>query len=158
MVNLFETQHKRYLKIYAPRIPTNSLDPALFEFPDGTGVPKLSPPVYDQLMTDLMQICNNERFRAVNVFIVGPCLEKGADKRCEVRVLVQLNKDVMDGEMDGALGERLLGACKTCSNRLLPGTQHQVVYTPTIRTISLDEYPAAYSLLDNRWAKTPDLT
>ena len=88
---------------------------------------------------------------------MGDALIPGNKNRtCELKVLIVINKDLMDIDIDGLLAEDLLKMADAISGRLAVSTLHPIRYIPTVRDIrEHDEYPGIYDILQHSWIKLP---
>ena len=146
-----------YLTIGKPPIGPNELDPGLFRYSEVGQDPVLLPGVHAQIVNDIEMFCGNQVQRIKKFVLVGDALVPGKKNRtCELKVLIVINKDLMDIDIDGLLAEDLLKMADAISGRLAVGTLHPIRYIPTVRDIrEHDEYPGIYDILQHSWLKLP---
>jgi hypothetical protein len=154
--NRFEQKLKDYLTVYKIPIAPNSLDPQLFYFPETGENPKLLPVVHAQIINDLESFVGEQPQRIKKYYLVGDALIPGNNNRkSELKVVIVLNKDLMDIDLDGLLGEELLKLANALSNRLVTGTVHPLRYTLTVRDVDPSEHEAIYDIAQHCWKKLP---
>ena len=156
MKKLFEEEfEKAYLKYHTHPVAPNSLDPRIWYFsPDG-GDPVLQPAVKSQILKDIEIINSVEhgggRKRVWEYFIVGPVLEEESSKRCDINILILIDKT----NLDDMVKERVLQTIKQINGRLATGSLHPIYYLPTIRDLDQERYPAIYHPYSDKWIKKP---
>ena len=157
MVKKFDQKLKDYLTIYKIPIAPNSLDPLLFYFPETGEQPKLLPTVHAQIINDLEAFVGEQPQRIKKYYLTGEALKPGnKNRRAELKVLIVLNKELMDIDVDGILAEELLKLAKTLSNRLVTGTSHPLRYVLTVRDPDTSEYEGLYDIANQSWKKLPN--
>lgn len=157
MLSLFEKKYSEYVTIYKVPIGPNQLDPMVFHWPETGEEPKLNQSIHSQIIRDLEQLVGDQEYRIKNYYLVGPATNPGTkNKTGELRVLVQLNKDVLDQDIEGLMAERILKATKQLSNKIAAGTARKIVYMPIVRPIEkYDNYVGIYDILKSNWVKLP---
>lgn len=154
---LFEKKRKTYLKIFANHIPSDGLDPAVFEVPPTGGNPVLTQAAQAQITSDVAQICSMERLLLDACYVTGPICEPSRNRKAdsEIHVLVKLSKNQL-ANIEGTVSlERLLKLCKMFSDKMLSGTQHPLVYEPFTDPERLKSSKALYDINRNEWIKPP---
>jgi hypothetical protein len=148
---------RNYLTIGKPPIGPNELDPGIFRYSEVGRDPVLLPGVHAQIVNDIEMFCGNQVQRIKKFVLVGDALKPGNKNRtCELKVLIVINKDLMDIDIDGLLAEDLIKMADAISGRLAVGTLHPIRYIPTVRDIrEHDEYPGIYDILMHSWIKLP---
>lgn len=148
---------RNYLTIGKPLIGPNELDPGIFRYSEVGRDPVLLPGVHAQIVNDIEMFCGNQVQRIKKFVLVGDALKPGNKNRtCELKVLIVINKDLMDIDIDGLLAEDLLKMADAISGRLAVGTLHPIRYIPTVRDVrEHDEYPGIYDILMHSWIKLP---
>ena len=146
-----------YLTIGKPPIGPNELDPGLFRYSEVGRDTTLLPGVHAQIVNDIEMFCGNQVQRIKRFVLVGDALIPGNKNRiCELKVLIVINKDLMDIDIDGLLAEDLLKMADAISGRLAIGTLHPIRYILTVRDVrEHDEYPGIYDILLHSWFKLP---
>lgn len=154
---LFEKKYVDYLTVYKIPIGPNQLDPAVFYFSETGEPPKLLPAIHAQIISDLEQFTSGQPQRIKNYYLVGNACKPGSKSRkSELIVLIELNKNLMDVDVDGLLAEDIMRLAKTLSNRLAVGTCRKIVYMPMVRPIDKDRYEGIYEISKFQWLKTPN--
>ena len=154
----FNDKLKKYLTIYKVPIAPNSLDPTLFYFSETGESPKILPGVHAQIMNDLNFFVVDRPAAVEKVFVVGKCLEPGnKNQSCDLKVLLILNKKLMDIDVDGLLAEEVLKLANTLSGKLAGTSLHKIQYLPTVRSVReiIQKYPAVYDIQTSTWPKLP---
>ena len=153
---LFEKKYVDYLTVYKIPIAPGQLDPTVFYCPETGEDPTLLPSIHAQITKDLEQLSSNQHQRIKNYYLVGPATKPGAKSRTgELRVLVELNKNIMDVDVDGLAAEEIMKLSKNLSGRLAVGTGRPIVYVPTVRPIQPSDYEGIYDIPKFRWFKLP---
>jgi hypothetical protein len=156
MMHLFEKKYVDYLTVYKIPIAPNQLDPAIFYHSEIGEPPKMLPGVHAQITNDLETFVSGQPQRIKNYYLVGPACKPGSkDRLGELRVVIQLNKNLMDIDVDGLLAEEILKLANQLSGRLAIGTGRKIVYTPTVRDMEPSDYEAIYDITNFRWIKLP---
>lgn len=156
MISLFEKKYIDYLTVYKIPIGPNQLDPVVFSCPDAGGEPKLLPGIHSQITKDLEQLVSSQPQRIKNYYLVGPATKPGSkNKLGELQVVVELNKNIMDADVDGLLAEDLLKLAKSLSGKLAMGTGRKIVYILTVRPVKSSDYEGIYDIPHFRWFKLP---
>lgn len=156
MSNLFEKKLEDYLTFYKTPIGPNDLDPALFVYDSSSHTFQLHTNVLAQIDKDLQSFSGEQPSRIKKAYIVGKALRPGNnDRHSSLKVIIVLNKDIMDMDVDGILAEDLLTLAKHLSNRLAIGTTHPIVYSLSVRDIDASNYNGVYDLQNARWYKIP---
>jgi hypothetical protein len=156
MVKKFDQKLKDYLTVYKIPIAPNSLDPLLFYFPETGEQPKLLPAIHAQIINDLEAFVGEQPQRIKKYYLTGDAVLPGnKNRKAELKVLIVLNKELMDIDIDGILAEELLKLAKTLSNRLAVGTVHPIRYVLSIRDVDLSEHEGLYDIRTNEWVKLP---
>ena len=152
----FNKKLKNYLTIFKTPIAPNSLDPTLFYFPETGEPPRLLPGVHAQITNDIEMIASMDPSRIKRYFIVGDAVKPGCKSRTsDIKVLVVLNKNIMDVDVDGLMAEEILKICNAVSNRQAVGTVRKIRYIPTVREVKSEDYPGIYDIPYASWFKTP---
>jgi hypothetical protein len=148
---------KNYLTVGKPPIAPDSLDSNVFYFPEGGQTPILQPAIRAQIINDLEYICGEQHQRINEYVLVGDALVPGnKDRTKPLKVLITLNKSLMDLDVEGILSELILKTVNSINNRLAVGTLRKIRYIPTVRAATEHkEYPAIYNIATNKWIKTP---
>lgn len=153
---LFEKKYIDYLTIYKVPIGPNQLDPAVFYHSEIGEEPKLLPGIHSQIINDLEQFTSGQPQRIKNYYLVGPATKPGSKNRLgELRVIIELNKNLMDVDVDGLLAEEIMKLAKELSGKLAVGTGRKIVYIPTVRPMEPSDYEGIYDVLNFRWFKLP---
>ena len=153
----FETKLKNYLTLYKIPIGPNQLDPTVFYFSETGDQPKLLPIVQSQITRDIETLASGQPQRILHYYLVGPALTPGSKNRTgELKVIIILNKNLMDVDLDGLAAEQILKLTKELSGKLASGTTRPINYTVSVRNIELDKYKGVYDLSKNEWVKTPN--
>jgi hypothetical protein len=154
---LFEKKYSDYLTVYKVPIGPDQLDPTVFYMPETGEEPKLLPGIHTQIVSDLEKFSSGQPHRIKNYYLVGPATKPGSKNRTgELRVIIELNKDVMDLDIDGLLAEEILKLSKTLSGKLAVGTTRKIVYVPTVRPISeYTNYEGIYDIFHFSWYRLP---
>lgn len=156
MMPLFEKKYVDYLTVYKIPISPNQMDPVVFYSSEIGEEPKLLPSIHAQITKDLEQFASGQPQRIKNYYLVGPATKPGSKNRLgELRVIVQLNKQLMDLDIDGLLAEEILKMAKALSGRLAVGTGRKIVYIPTVRPMEASDYEGIYDIPNFRWLKLP---
>jgi hypothetical protein len=158
MANKKELKLKSYLTLHKPCISPNSLDPNVFYFPETGEPPVLQPRIHSQILNDLEFFCKEQQNRIKKYVLVGDALIPGNQDRTKpLKVLIVLNKDIMDLDIEGMLSEVILKTLNSLSGRLAYGTVRPIVYTPTVRSLDIhkEQYQAIYDIATNAWIKLP---
>lgn len=155
---VFEKKYIDYLTVYKVPIGPNQLDPTVFYHSETGEEPKLLPVIHSQISRDLEHFTSNQPQRIKNYYLVGPATKPGSKSRTgELRVIIELNKDLMDVDINGLAAEALLKLAKELSGKLANGTGRQINYVPTIRPIdSYQAYEGIYDIPKFRWHKLPN--
>lgn len=154
MSSKFNRKLKSYLTLYKPPIPPNGLDPMIFYFPDDGSLPHLHPRVQTQILRAVDQIVGGQPARIVRVILVGDVVNN-KNRTADIKVLVQLNKQIMDVDVDGIAAESILNLCNQMSNSIALGTQRLIRYIPMVRSIDTKDYNALYDVIGTQWLKEP---
>ena len=154
---LFEKKYSDYVTIYKVPIGPNQLDPMVFYWPETGEEPKLNSCIHSQIIRDLEQLVGDQDYRIKNYYLVGTATKPGTkNKTGDLKVLIQLNTDVLDQDVEGLMAERILKAANQLSNKIAPGTARKIVYVPTVRAINhYDNYTGIYDILKANWVKLP---
>lgn len=155
---VFEKKYIDYLTVYKVPIGPNQLDPTVFYHSETGEEPKLLPAIHAQISRDLEQFTSNQPQRIKNYYLVGPATKPGSKSRTgELRVIIELNKNLMDVDIDGLAAEALLKLAKALSNRLATGTGRKIIYMPTVRSIdSYKNYEGIYDIPKFQWYRLPN--
>ena len=153
--SLFEKNYSEYVAIYKVPIGPNQLNPLIFYSSENGQPPCLQPAIELQIARDLEEFTSNQPQRIKNYYIVGTCVEPGK-KTGPLTVLLELNKDLLDFDVDGLHSERILTYLNSISGKLAEGTPKQIIYKPTIRPINKDEHAAIYDIPRRAWIKQPN--
>lgn len=153
----FNQKLKKYLTVYKVPIAPNSLDPTVFYFHETGESPTLLPGIYSQILNDIeMFVAGQQPSRVKKVIMVGDVLKPGnKNKTAPIKVMIILNKDIMDLDVDGILAEEILKLSKVLSGRMAIGSLRKIDYIPAIRDVDLQAVEAAYNLTTNGWLKLP---
>ena len=142
--------------MYKIPVGPNQLDPTVF-YLSQDNTPKLLPSIYSQIVKDIETLTSGQPSRVKNYYLVGEATKPGSKNRsAEIRILVVLNKNIMDLDIDGLLAEDLLKLAKNLSGKLAVGTTRPIHYIPTIRSIETYDYEGIYNLFTNDWVKIPN--
>ena len=156
IVNLFEKAYRDgYLQYHTNPIVPNSLDPRVFYFPPEGGDPTIHPLVKNQILTDIGRINTSEgehgTTRVKDYILVGPVLKNNSSDRCPIIIKLRLET----ANLNDMTKEIILNIIKDLNDKIVPGTQHPIVYIPTIRDFDLNEYESAYHPYTDQWLKKP---
>lgn len=152
----FNTKLKSYLTVYKVPLAPDSLDPTVFYFPENGQHPRLLPAVHAQITNDIEILVSGQPARVMKYVIVGDVVTPGKDnKKAEIKVLVVINKNLLDVDVDSLLAEELLKLANSLSGRLATGTLHPIRYVPMVRDIDPKNYNAVYDIPNMDWIKTP---
>tara|TARA_R110000868_G_scaffold250424_8_gene507019 strand:+ start:2742 stop:3221 length:480 start_codon:yes stop_codon:yes gene_type:complete len=152
----FNQKLKDYLTVYKTPIAPNSLDPTVFYFPETGEPPRLLPGINAQITNDLQALASTDPTRIQSCVIVGDAVKPGTNNRTsDIKVLVVLNKALMNIDMDGIMAEEILKMCNALSQRQAVGTTRKINYVPTVRDLELNDYEGVYDIPNNTWIKTP---
>jgi hypothetical protein len=151
----FNKKLKSYLTVYKIPIAPDSLDPTVFYFPETGELPKLLPSVHAQITNDIEMFTSGQPSRIKNYVIVGDVVTPGSkDRTKDIKVLIILNKDLLDIDVDGLLAEEILKLTNTLSGRQAHGTLRKIQYIPTLRQ-DFKKYNAVYDVGRYEWLKVP---
>ncbi len=157
MIKLFEKKLKDYLTVYKIPIGPNDLDPTLFVYDPTLDAPLLSPRILTQITKDLQSFTGEQPSRIKNAYVVGKTMKPGnKDRHSSLRVVIVMDKNIMDADVDGILAEEVLKLAKSLSGRLAMGTTHPIDYTVSMRDIDTAKYEGIYDVLNSRWHKIPN--
>lgn len=154
----FNDKLKKYLTVYKIPIAPNSLDPTLFYFSETGEPPRLLPGIHAQIMNDLNFFVMDRPTCIEKVFIIGDCLKPGNKNRStDLKILLVLNKKLLDVDVDGLLAEEVLKLANTLSGKLAGTSLHKVQYLPTVRNADdiIRDYSAVYDVQTSMWPKLP---
>jgi hypothetical protein len=156
MTRLFEKKYSDYLTVYRIPVGPNQLDPVVFSCSDKGEEPKLLPAIHAQITQDLERLVSNQPERIKNYYLVGPATKPGSkNKTGDIRVVVELNKNIMDADIDGLLAEDLLKLAKSLSGKLATGTCRKIMYVLTVRPVAPSDYEGIYNIPHFNWLKLP---
>lgn len=156
MMELFEKKLLGYLTLYKTPIGPNQLDPTVFYSSETGEEPKLQPGVHSQIVKDLEILASNQPSRIKNYYMVGDVCKPGSkNRKSDIKVVVELNKSLMDVDFDGLLAEEMMKLANQLSNKLATGTTRKIRYVLTIRPIDSEQYEGIYDIGKFRWFKTP---
>lgn len=154
----FNDKLKKYLTVYKIPIAPNSLDPSLFYFSETGEPPKILPGIHAQIMNDLNFFVMDRPACIEKVFLVGDCLKPGnKNKSTDLKVLLVLNKKLLDIDVDGLLAEEVLKLANTLSGKLAGTSFHKIQYLPTVRNTNdiVRNHSAVYDIQTSAWPKLP---
>lgn len=155
-MSLFEKKYIDYLTVYKIPIAPGQLDPTVFYFPETGEDPVLLPIIHAQISNDLEKFTSNQPQRIKNYYLVGPVVKPGSkDRTGEMRVIIELNKNIMDVDVDGLAAEEIMKLAKSLSGRLASGTGRPIMYIPTVRPVESSDYEGIYDIPRFRWVKLP---
>jgi len=145
-----------YLTIYKVPVAPDSLDPTVFYFPENGERPRLQPGVHAQITNDIEILVSGQPSRVKQYVIVGDVVTPGNTKtNGDIKVLVVINKDLLDVDADGMLAEEVLKLSNSLSGKLAVGSTRKIRYTPMVRTPNSDNYEAIYDIPNISWIKYP---
>jgi hypothetical protein len=155
-VNLFEKAYRDgYLKYHTNPIVPNSLDPRVFYFPPEGGDPTIHPTVKNQILTDVARINTADgdygTTRVKDYVLVGPVLEANAADNCPIIIKLKIET----ANLNDMVKERVLNIIKDINDKIIAGTQHPIVYIPTVRDFNYNEYDSVYHPYTDKWIKKP---
>jgi hypothetical protein len=165
-VNLFEQAYKdSYLKHHTNPIVPNSLDPRVFYFPPEGGDPTIHPLIKNQILTDIAKINTAQGDYGTTMVkdyvIVGPILKANSSDNCPITIKVEIDTT----NLNDMVKEKVLNIIKEINGdpndknskrcTYAAGTQHPIVYIPTIRNFSVNEFESAYHPYTDKWLKKP---
>ena len=157
LMPLFEKKYIDYLTVYKIPVGPNQLDPTVFYFSETGEPPKLQPSIHAQITSDLEQFTSNQPHRIKNYYLVGPACKPGSkNRKGELRIIIELNKELMDFDVDGLHAEEIMKLAKALSNRLAVGTCRKIVYVPSVRPIDTQSYQGIYEIPKFSWLKMPN--
>lgn len=152
----FNQKLKNYLTIYKTPIAPDSLDPTIFYFPENGQPPVLLPGVAAQITNDMQSFASTDPSRIKHYVMVGDAVTPGIKNRTsDIKVLIILNKDLLDVDVDGVMAEEILKLSQALSGRQAIGTTREIRYVPTIRPLKLEDYNGVYDIPNQAWLKTP---
>jgi hypothetical protein len=152
----FNKKLNSYLTVYKTPIAPDSLDPTVFYFPETGEHPRLHPGVHAQITNDVEMFVSGQPARVKKYVIVGDVVTPGKNnKRSEIKVLIVINKDLLDVDPDGLLADGVLKLADSLSGKLAVGTLRPIRYVPMIRDIDSANYNAIYDIPNFNWIKTP---
>jgi len=152
----FNRKLKKYLTVYKVPIAPDSLDPTVFYFPENGEPPRLQPAIHAQITNDIEILVSNQPARVKHYVLVGDIVTPGnKSKNSDIKVLIILNKNIMDVDVDGLAAEEILKTANALSGRLAIGTLHKIQYVVTVRDIDPKNYNAIYDIPNFSWIKTP---
>lgn len=155
--SVFEKKYIDYLTVYKIPIGPDQLDPTVFYFSETGEPPKLQPAIHAQITSDLEQFTSNQPQRVKGYYLVGDAVTPGNKyRKGDLKVLICLNKDLMDVDIDGLLAEELMKLANNLSGRLATGTSRKIVYIPTLRKPEPTDYEGIYDIPMFKWIKTPN--
>jgi hypothetical protein len=156
LMPLFEKKYIDYLTIHKIPIGPNQLDQSVFCDSEIGDEPKLLAGIHAQITRDLEQFVSGQPQRIKNYYLVGPATKPGSKNRTgELRVIIELNKNLMDVDVDGLLAEEIMKLAKALSGKLAVGTTRKIVYIPTVRAIESSDYEGIYDIPKFCWKKLP---
>ncbi len=152
----FDKKLKSYLTVYKVPLAPDSLDPGVFYFPETGELPRLLPAVHAQITNDVEMFVSGQPARVKNYVIVGDVVTPGKNKKnSEIKVLIVINKSLLDVDPDGLLAEEVLKLADSLSGKLAVGTLHPIRYVPMVRDIDPANYNAVYDIPNFNWIKLP---
>ena len=152
----FNTKLKKYLTVYKIPLAPNSLDPTVFYFSEVGNTPELHKGIEAQINNDITHISGTDTSRIVRFVIVGDVVDPSKkSKTGDITVLIQLNKNVMDVDIDGLLAEEILKLCNNLSGRVAVGSLRKIRYIPTVRNIDTTKHVGIYDVFSRQWLKIP---
>lgn len=156
-MSVFEKKYVDYLTTYKIPIGPDQMDPVVFYHSETGEEPKLLPSIHAQIVRDLERFVGGQPERVKDYYLVGPACEPGSKNRLgELKVIIILNKQMMDLDIDGLIAENILKLCKELSGRLAVGTGRKIDYLPTVRPIEKDNYGGIYDIPNFKWLKLPN--
>jgi hypothetical protein len=155
-VNLFEKAlEDGYVKYHLNPIVPDSLDPRVFYFPPEGGDPTIHPLVKNHILTDIGRINTAEgdygTTRVKDYIMVGPVLKQNASDRCPIIIKLRIET----ANLNDMIKEKILNIIKDLNDKIVPGTQHPVVYIPSVRDFNIEEYDSVYHPYTDQWIKKP---
>lgn len=154
---LFEKKYVDYLTVHKIPIGPNQMDPNVFSDSEIDETPKLLPSIHAQITRDLEIFTSNQPQRVKNYYLVGSACKPGSNNRTgELRVIIELNKNIMDVDVDGLAAEEIMKYASSLSGKLAVGTSRKINYIPTVRPIEETNYEGIYDIPRFRWIKTPN--
>lgn len=142
--------------VYKTPIAPDQLDPCLFYFPETGEPPRLHPSVHAHIINDIELLCGGNNSRIVKCLIVGNAVTPGKkDRFGDIKVILLLNKNIMDVDVDGLAAEEILKICKALSNRKIVGTMRTIKYVPSVRDLDPSEHKGIYDVATQSWLKIP---
>ena len=154
---VFEKKYVDYLTTYKIPIGPNQLDPVVFAYSEIGEEPKLLPSIHAQITRDLEIFVGGQPQRISNYYLVGPACQPGSKNRLgELRVIILLNKQLMDVDIDGLLAEAILKLSKELSGKLAVGTGRKINYVVTTRPVEKSDYEGIYDIPNFKWIKLPN--
>lgn len=155
--SVFEKKYVDYLTVYKIPIGPNQLDPTVFSDSDIEPEPKLLPSIHAQITRDLEEFTSNQPQRIKNYYLVGPACNPGNNNRKgSLRVIIELNKNIMDVDVDGLHSEEIMKYARSLSGKLAIGTGRKIEYIPTVRPIEETNYSGIYDIPRFRWLRIPN--
>lgn len=156
----FNHKLKDYLTIYKTPIAPDRLDPSIFFFPETGETPRLLPGVHAQIINDLTAFVGDQPSRITKALIVGSAVTPGSKRTEDLTVLIVLNKQLMDIDIDGILGEEILKLTDALSGKLVGSSLRKIRYLPVTRNLEQlkQKYSAIFDVQTNEWIKTPDIS
>jgi hypothetical protein len=152
----FNKKLKNYLTFYKTPIAKDQLDPTIFYFPETGEDPVLHQGVHAHILNDMEMFCSNQPTRIKTCCIVGDAVKPGpTSKNGPVKVMIVLNKQILDVDVDGLLAEEILKLANSLSNRVIVGTTRVIRYVPTVRSVKPEDYEGIYDIPSQKWIKKP---
>lgn len=146
-MNIFNNYFNSFINESVLDIPRNSLDPTVFEFPDG-GNPIMHPAIKTQIMSDIDKL--REIVDVVTYFVIGSILTKRYNPHSDIDVNVQI-----DVPNDRTV-EQIHDLIKQLNGKLATGTTHPINYYIMQGEYNLDKTYAAYDVANEVWIKEPE--
>ena len=147
---------KDYLTVGKIPIAPNSFDPSVFYSSDSETTPRLLPAIQNQIAKDIEMLCGDQQQRIKKYVLVGDALTPGNEDRTkELKVLIVLNKQLMDIDVEGIISEEILKMIDAMNNQYAIGTLRKIYYVPTVKDINYSEHQAIYDIFTNQWIKLP---
>jgi hypothetical protein len=143
----FNDFYKDYAKEKEHPIDRNSLDPAVWEFPDNN-LPLLHPMIKTQILQDVQYI--NKIINVVEFYMVNKILTNEYTASTKIDVYVQINEE----QLTDILMEQINNLLKEINGRLATGTTHPIYYFITQNDETKDKFKVSYDIGGERWHRS----
>lgn len=129
-------------------IPRNSLDPQVWEFPDG-GHPIMHPSIKVQILEDIGKIENIVPVK--EFFAIGSILTHRYSKTSDIDINVVIDEQ----DFDNISREALVNLAVKLNGNLASGTSHPINYFFVKGEFDTENADGIYDVANERWVKEP---